>query len=166
MSSQFKEHLEKKGWHQKEITRAVKVVSRKKESKILRYTTLIVVLSVFLIGNIVAAFSLIPAFIALEGAFLYVVVVAVGLVVGLLFEIVTRSMGFLDAEHHLSISIFVPLLAFGSISFLIFQINEAILSLNIQGYHNPFLIGVVYAAAFMVPYIYYKFILEKHVYSG
>lgn len=166
MSSQLKEHLEKKGWDKKEITRAVNVVSRKKESKLLQYTTLIVVLSVFLMGNILAALSLLPAFIALKGSFLYVVVVAVGLVVGLLFEIVTRSMGFLYKDHHFSISIFVPLLAFASISFLVLQINETILTANIPGYQNPFLIALVYTFAFLVPYIHYKFILEKHVYSG
>ena len=88
--------LEKKGWRKKEIVRAVGIIRNAKQNKphdikFLEERIYWVLLAVIIAANFAISIALIPVLIALNGAFLYLVLMVLGIVFGLLFELVIRS---------------------------------------------------------------------------
>ena len=88
-----------------------------------------------------------------------------GIVFGILFELVIRSIEHLEKQHHQLLAILIPLIALAN-AFAISKISNNLgLTLGFANVHNPISIAAVYAASFVLPYIVYRFILKIEYYA-
>ena len=81
-----------------------------------------------------------------------------GLAFGLLFELLIRGVENLETKHHLFLGIIIPVIAV--INFIIVS-NNMKAFIGIENPQNPVIVGIVYAVAFMLPYISYQVFLKN-----
>ena len=161
--------LEKRGWNNKEIAKAVTIIQNAKihktrENLFLEKRVYWILLAVIIAGNFAISVALIPLLLALSGVILYFLIIVLGISFGLLFELVIRTVEHFEKKHHLILAVFIPLIALGS-AFLIANISNDIISkFNLKNTHEAALIGIVYALSFILPYILYRFLLKIEYY--
>ena len=161
--------LEKKGWRKKEIVRAVGIIRNAKQNKphdikFLEERIYWVLLAVIIAANFAISIALIPVLIALNGAFLYLVLMVLGIVFGLLFELVIRSIEHLEKKHHLLLAVLIPLIALAN-AFVISNVSNDLMStLSLANLHNSLAVALVYSVSFVLPYIVYRFVLKIEYY--
>jgi hypothetical protein len=160
--------LKEKRWEHKDITKTLDALKKAslQQRRHVHNATVITALLVMGIGNILAALVLVPLMLGLQGWFLYAMVMLLGIGMGMLFDTLTRSIESLETEHHLLFSLVMPFLALISVLFMAVFANDAASSFGIRNVHNPYTVAFLYAAAFLLPYAYAKFVLKKHYYSG
>lgn len=163
--------LEKRGWSKREIDEALGIIknakaSKTKEDLFLHKRIYWILLVIVATANFAISVALMPLLIALKGPVLYFVIIALGIVFGLLFELVIRSIEHLQHKHHLILAILIPLLA--AIDFLIITkiSNDLASKLNLNNIHSPLIVALAYALSFVMPYIVYRFVLKKGYYSS
>jgi len=164
------ERLEKRGWSAKEVDKAVGIISDAKQNKtkeniFLEKRIYCILLVLIAAANFAISVALIPILIALRGVLLYFAVIVLGIVFGLLFELVIRGIEHLEKHHHLFLAILIPLIALANVFFISRTSNDLIAMLGFKNMHNPSVIAVVYAASFVLPYIIYRFILKREYYA-
>lgn len=153
--------LKEKGWTQKEISKAIKIISTSEKNK----PKLIVVLDklvywfaliLAIIGNLIISVVLIPFLLVLNYMQLYFVITIIAFSFGLLFSLLLRDIEGLDKRHHIIAGIFIPCLALINIYVMVNLANylDKIFKLT-KVTHNPVLISIVYAVFFILPYIFY-----------
>lgn len=112
------------------------------------------VLFVLTIGNFFVSIILVPFMLVLEPAQIELIAVVLGIVVGALFSHLIWSIEHIEAVHHLVAAIFLPVVAVINV-FIMAEISNSFASrLGLAGHENPYLVSVLYAAAFLVPYGY------------
>jgi len=164
------ERLEKRGWGKREIKKAVGIIQNAKQNKpeetrFLDKRIYWILLVVVIATNYAISVALIPVLMILSGMPLYFIIVILGISFGLLFELVIRSIEHLEKKHHISLAILIPLAALVNI-FVISKIsNDMAEKLNLVNANNSFLIAVIYAASFVMPYILYRFVLKIEYYA-
>ncbi|MBI2134800.1 hypothetical protein HYU09_02335 [Candidatus Woesearchaeota archaeon] len=161
----IKKRLERKGWSKKEIIRASRIIEHAKANrhpriKILDKLVFWISLLIAIIGNFIISISLIPILLALNNLPLYLVLITLGISFGLLFELVIRTIEHLEAKHHIFLGIMVPITAVINVVIIVAFSNNLEKAINIQNPHNPLLVGVVYALAFILPYLVYQLFLK------
>ncbi|MBI2557909.1 hypothetical protein HYW20_01190 [Candidatus Woesearchaeota archaeon] len=162
--------LEKRGWGKKEIENAVGIIHNAKqlktpETRFLEKRIYWILLAVIIAANFAVSIGLFPVLIALKGTFLYFIIALLGIVFGLLFELVIRSIEHLEKKHHLVLAVFIPVIALANL-FVVNNISNSVIeSLNLENTHNSMIIAFVYAASFVLPYILYRFVLKIEYYS-
>ena len=115
-------------------------------------------------SNFAISVALIPVLMALKGAILYFILAVLGIVFGLLFELVIRGIEHLQKHHHLILAILIPLIALVNI-FVVARISNNLSStLSLRNLQNPIIIAIVYAVSFVLPYIFYRFVLKIEYY--
>lgn len=164
MPKSLQEKLSEKGWTKEEIEKATQILSSpdkkgrviftKKMNPILYWMTLIVAI----IGNMIISVILIPLLIAIESAVaLYSIIALLGLAFGFLFNVLLIDIEQIDPKHHVIAGIFIPVIALINI-FIVVNItniiDQAIFGTQIQ--QNAFIIGIIYVAAFIGPYLVTK----------
>src|SRR3989338_10246058 len=102
--------LEKKGWEKEEIAKAVEIIHNAKqlktpENKFLEKRVYWILLFVIIAANFAISVALMPVLVALRGMLLYFVIIILGLVFGLLFELVIRSIEHLEKRHHVFLAV-------------------------------------------------------------
>lgn len=162
--------LKKRGWGNKDILKAVEIIENAKkvktaESRFLEKRIYWILLLVLVAANFAVSVALIPAFIALKGAFLYSIIIVLGAVFGLLFELAIRSIEQLEKKHHLLLAFLIPMIAMGSIFAISNISNNLIKTLSLANTHSSVIISIVYAASFVLPYLIYRFALKREYYS-
>ena len=162
--------LEKRGWSKREITKAVKIIKKAKQNKPIDISFLEkriywILLVVVVAANFAISIALVPILIALRGIFLYLIIIMLGIIFGLLFELVIRSIEHLESKHHMFLSILIPLVALGNIFSISKISNDLAKTLNLTNIHNSAIIALVYAISFVLPYIVYRFILKIEYYA-
>ena len=161
--------LEKRGWSKKEIIKAVEIIKNAKKNtprdvKFLENRIYWILLVIIITANFAVSIALIPLLIALKGMLLYIVLVTLGIIFGLLFELVIRSMEHLEKKHHIFLAFLIPLAALANV-FIISNIsNNLIKVLNLANAHSSIIIASVYAASFVLPFFVYRFILKIEYY--
>jgi len=152
--------LKEKGWTQKEINKALRIIegSKKKKSKtILLFDKMVYWLALMLaiVGNIILSVVLIPFLLALENVYLYFVIIVIAFSFGLLFSILLKDIDGLDKRHHVIAGIFLPCLALINVYVMVNLANylDKVFK-TAAAPHSPLLISVVYVAFFIVPYIF------------
>ena len=166
----LKKRLEKRGWDKKEIEKAVGIIHNAKqlkttETRFLEKRIYWVLLVVIIAANFAISIALIPVLMALKGALLYFIIVLLGIVFGLLFELVIRSIEHLEKKHHLILAILITLFALTNF-FVVSRIsNNLMTTLNLTNIHTPIIIALVYAASFALPYVTYRFVLKIEYYA-
>ena len=163
------ERLEKRGWSKKEIIKAVNIIKKAKQNKpkdIIFFDKRIywILLVVIIAANFAISVALIPILMTLRGVLLYFIIIVLGLIFGLLFELVIRSIEHLEKEHHLFLAVIIPLIALANV-FIISKISNYLTrTLNLANSQNPIVIALIYAASFVLPYIVYRFVLKIEYY--
>lgn len=147
--------LQQKGWKDTEIRKAEAVLGRELRydvhfSKMVFWSAIIVIV----FANMVVAGVLIPFLIALNEWVLYGAVILLAGTVGFLYNFLITDIGHLERKHHLWAGILVPLLALGNIVVVVILSNRFIEDAKIQNVpHDPYIIGIVFAIAFILPYV-------------
>ncbi|MBL7055870.1 hypothetical protein ISS07_03085 [Candidatus Woesearchaeota archaeon] len=163
----IKKHLESKGWKKSEINKTIKIIEHAKANKhphikFLDKTVYWFSLFIAVIGNTVIALTLIPFLLVLNGFYLYLIIVFLGVSFGLLFELLIRTLENLEKKHHAVLSILIPVIAIINIFIITSYANNLEEVINLNNKQNPYLVGLTYAASFMLPYITYNFFLRKN----
>ena len=162
--------LEKRGWSNKEISRAVKIIqnakrNKTKENLFLEKRIYWILLMVIIVANFSISIALIPLLIAFKGILLYFLIIILGITFGLLFELVIRSIEHFERKHHIILAFLIPLIALMN-AFIISKMSNVVISqFGLGNFHEPFVIGLVYAASFVLPYIVYRFVLKIEYYA-
>jgi hypothetical protein len=108
------DRLEKRGWERKEIIKAVGIIRNAKQKKTHHFLSERVywfLLLIITVGNFAIMLGIIPALMVLRGWFLYFIIILLGLMFGLLFELVIRTIEHLERKHHLLLALFIPFVA-------------------------------------------------------
>lgn len=168
--SKLTERLEKKGWSKKDIGRASEIIHNAKqlktpETRFLEKRVYWVLLFVIIAGNFAVSVALVPALLVLKGVFLYIIIIILGIVFGLLFEIVIRGIEHLEKGHHMLLSILIPATALANFFVVSNMSNNLARELSLATVHNSLVIAAAYSASLALPYIIYRFVLKIEYYS-
>jgi hypothetical protein len=154
----LREKLEEKGWAPEDIDKAVDVFEGDKEKRsgiITKLDRIVywVAMLVAIAGNFIISIILIPFLIGITNKIaLGIILFAIALTFGFLFNVLLKDIEEIDYEHHLIAGIFIPSLALINI-FVITNVSNHFISLfNLQSSHNPLIIGVIYIIGFVTPY--------------
>ena len=163
--------LEKRGWDQKDISKAVGIIQNAKQNKtkenlFLEKRVYWIMLVLIITANFAIAVALMPILVALRGFALYFILIILGIVFGLLFELVIRGMEHLEQRHHLALAIIIPGAAISNMFLITGISNKLSPAFGTRNFHEPALVGLIYAASFVLPYIIYRFVLKRGYYSG
>ncbi|MBI2655465.1 hypothetical protein HYX06_03515 [Candidatus Woesearchaeota archaeon] len=166
----LKKRLEKRGWKNHEIEKAVGIIARAKQNKtkenlFLGKRVFWILLIVLIASNFAVSVAMVPLLMALKGAGLYFVIIVLGLVFGFVFELVIRTIEHLEYRHHLFLAVFIPLTALINAFIISGLSNDMAAGLGMQNPHSPLAVGIVYAASFVLPYLVYRFILKMEYYA-
>ena len=162
----IRENLRKKGWTKREIDKTLKIIREAKKNKhpaikFLDKTIYWISLIVAIIGNFIIAVVLIPFLLTLNSFQLYLIIVTIGMAFGLLFELLIRSITHLKTGHHLFFGFLMPVVAVVNI-FIITNIADYFEKVFlIKNVHNPLVVAIVYAVAFILPYAIYHLFLKE-----
>lgn len=162
--------LEKRGWKKREIIKTVDIIKNAKKNKpkdavFIEKRIYWILLVMIIAANFAISIALLPVLIALRGFILYFVLVALGIAFGFLFELVIRSIENLEDKHHFLLAILIPLTALANVLFISRISNNLIKTLSLTNFHNSVIIAAVYAVAFVLPYIVYRFVLKIEYYA-
>ena len=161
--------LQKKGWTPKEISHAISIIreERKKKDVANKFIDKIywVLLLVIIAANFALSLALVPILMFLNGFILFAIIILVGTVFGLLFELIIRSIEHLDSHHHFVLALLIPLIALANSLVMSNYSNRLMESLDIHNTHNLILVSFVYAISFVLPYFIFRFVLRIEYYS-
>ena len=147
--------LLKKGWNDKEIRKAEAILKKEEKidvffSKLVFWTVLIVIL----FANILVSLILVPFLIVFTPLILYLVIIILAGAIGFLYNFLINDIQHLERRHHALASIIIPLIALINMLLVVVISNKFITKLQINvSEHNPWLIAIVFAAAFIFPYV-------------
>lgn len=150
-----KARWQQKGWDDTEIKKAEAALERNLRydvhfSRIVFWSAIIVIV----FANMIVAGVLIPFLIALNEWVLYGAVILLAGTVGFLYNFLITDIGHLQRKHHVWAGILVPLLALGNIVVVVILSNKFIADAKIPNVsHDPYVIAVVFAVAFILPYV-------------
>lgn len=162
--------LENKGWGAKEIEKALGIIDTAKkvktaEARFLEKRVYFILLLIIIAANFAISVALIPVLIALQGFYLYLIISILGIAFGLLFELVIRSIEHLGKRHHFALALFIPAVAMINAIAISRMSNRFIQTFGINNHHEPALVGIVYSASFVLPFLIYRFALKTEYYS-
>ena len=162
--------LEKRGWKKHEIDKAVRIINNAKENKLSENSFLEkriywILLFVIIAANFAISIALVPVLMVLNGFKLYLVIVVLGVVFGLLFELVIRSIEHLETKHHVALAIMIPAIALINILVVARISNRLIQQLGLNNLHSALFVGLVYAFSFVIPYRMYRFVWKIEYYG-
>ncbi len=151
-----KRELLQKGWTEKEIREAEASLERAEKqdvhfSKIVFWSALIVII----FGNVVLSLILIPFLIVFNQYILYSITILLAGALGFLYNLLIMDIGHLQRKHHVLASIIIPVLAITNMVIVVFVSNNFIKELTLTNpTHNPLIVGIVFAVAFILPYVF------------
>ena len=164
MPKTLREKLLERGWTEEEIKKtldmlyseekAEKHIEYRKQTNLVIYWTTILVLT---IANFLVSVVLIPFLLVLKPYQLEIVVAILGLVLGLLFNLIIRDIEHIEAKHHLIAAVFIPAVALINVFVMVTIANNFATRLNLQMHENPVFISLIYIATFLIPYTYSQF---------
>lgn len=155
MKLKKREELLAKGWQEQEVKKAEEILEREEKhdvffSKIVFWSAMVVII----FANLLVSLLLIPFLIALNRFFLHAIVVVLAATVGFLYNFLITDIGHLEKKHHIWAGILVPILALANMVVMVIVSNKFIERLEIPiEQHNPLLTAVIFAVAFILPYI-------------
>ncbi len=162
--------LEKSGWGRNDINKAVNIMQNAKQNKtrdIISFDKNVywILLAIIVVANFAISIALVPVLVTLGGIFLYFIMILLGLVFGLLFELVIRSIEHLEKRHHLILVFLIPLVALINMFIVARMSNSLKITMSLKNANEPIILSIFYAAAFVMPYIIYRFVLKIEYYA-
>jgi hypothetical protein len=169
MPKTLRERLVEKGWAEDEIKKTESMVYgegkqekhigfKEEMNKIVYWTTLLVLT----IANFLISLVLIPFLLVMKPYQLGIIVGLLGFMFGLMFNLIVRDIEHIETKHHVAAAVFIPTLALINMFVMVSISNNLSTRLSLQIHENPWLISVIYVAAFLVPYIYSELIEAKN----
>lgn len=143
--------LREKGWTSREIDRANQLLHEIRPHdvhffKIVLWSALIVIV----FGNLLVSVILVPFLGFTTSWILFLLVIILGGMIGFLYNFLITDIGILGKKHHIMAGILVPLLALVNMILMVF-LSHSLAPTGIE--HNPFIVGGVFAIAFILPYL-------------
>ncbi len=155
MKAKKRLELKEKGWSGEEIRKAEAALE--KTGKDEAHFSLIVfwsALVVIIFANLVVSLVMIPFLIVLNQIVLYALIVILAGTIGFLYNFLITDIGYLKRKHHLWAGIIIPLLALANVAVMVLVSNRLITDLQVNNPpHNAWLAAVIFAAAFILPYV-------------
>lgn len=159
--TELRERLEKKGWSTDEIERAVRIIDdaenkkkyvvfKESANRILYWMALLVLTVLNFIISILLALFLV----AMKGFGLYVIVAALGLVFGLMFNLLLLDLEHLEKKHHMFATIFIPLVSIATLFIAVNISNSVSETIGAGIHHYPITVSSVYVLFFILPYLF------------
>lgn len=145
----------KKGWAEEEIKKAEAILEKTELhdiffSKITFWSALVVII----FANLLVSLVLIPFLIVLSKWVLYFTVIVLAGIIGLLYNLLITDISHLERKHHFLAGIIIPVLTLINMIAMVLISNKFIADLKLQvSPHDPWLIGLVFALAFIAPYL-------------
>lgn len=164
------DRLEKRGWSRKDIIKTVEIIKNAKKSKskdiiFIEKRIFWILLALIIAANFAVSIAVIPILIALKGMILYSALIILGVVFGMLFELVIRSIEHLEKKHHVFLAFLIPMAALANVFVIAKVSNSLSRTLNLTNVQDSMIIAIVYAASFVLPYIVYRFVLKIEYYA-
>lgn len=150
-----KEELLKKGWAEEEIKKAEDILEKSELhdiffSKITFWSALVVII----FANLIVSLVLIPFLTVLNKWLLYFTIVILAGSIGFLYNFLIIDIGHLEKKHHFLAGIIIPIIALINIVAMALVSNNLIVDLKLKNSpHNPLVLGLVFALAFIAPYL-------------
>ena len=159
MVETFKEKLISRGWAEEEAEKAHNIIhSEEKRLKHIKYNVSMsfvvywTVLLVLTLANFVVSILLIPFLLILKPVLLELIVATLGLIFGLLFNLVIRDIEHVEIKHHLMAAVFIPAVAIINIFVVVSVANSIAERIKIPLEQNPVFTSVIYVVMFLLPY--------------
>src|SRR3989344_6224525 len=152
--------LREKGWSEEEVMKALELIHAedKKEKHIhmkksMNITLYWMVLLILTLANFFISIVMIPFLLVLETFQVMIILGAVGIVFGLVFNHLIRDIEHVETKHNVAAAIFIPSLAIINIFVVVTVANAMAERLRFDAWENPVLIAAIYALAFVLPYL-------------
>ena len=154
----LQERLVEKGWPTSDIRDTLRIIDNAQQKKtagirFLDKSVYWVVLLVAIIGNLIISIVLIPFFLVLKEYLLYLIIITLGITFGLFFNLLINNIEGLSKTHHVIVGLFIPVFALVNMFYITGTANYLQTLIQIDNIQQPWLIGVVYALAFISPYL-------------
>ncbi len=160
------ESLRKKGWSERDIKKAVGILSEKRNVFLTdRFAPYIYwsALLVTIVGNFFISVALLPFFLYLSDMAMFFVVALLAIAFGSLFNILLKDIEMTDPKHHVIVGIFLPIFILINM-YIMVDVARHIVRSSAEAaaaLQSPLLIAIVYAAAFTVPIIMGRLATKK-----
>ncbi len=144
--------LRQKGWSTGEIMRAEEIIAHATRqnmtlSKVLFWSALIIII----IANAAITAVFIPFLILFPSTILYSLLFFIGLLMGLVYNFLLNDMAHIQTKHHVLSFLLIPALAIVNVFFITLALTKWYPTL--QSDYSPIVVGSIFAAAFLVPYL-------------
>ena len=152
--------LSTKGWSKEEIAKIKKILKKaKKHPKIVMLDKSVYWIALFLIilGNITFSIFLIPILVTFSNVSMYLIILVLAISFGIIMSIIVRDIENLENYHHIAAFIIIIIAGLISFSIIVKVANNNPVAEALSISHNPYLIGVIYLAGFIIPYSYFVF---------
>ena len=156
----LRKRLKEKGWADYEIEATVEMIERAPENKsrfvrILDDVIYWFVMILAIAGNFALSVVLIPFLIGVRGHYVYGILLLFGIVFGSLFNFLVQEIEVIEPGQHILGWLFIPVIALVNV-YIIASLTNTFLEVSkfAENMHSPLLAGVIYAFAFMIPYMY------------
>jgi len=147
--------LKAKGWEEREIRRAEQILNRSEAhdvffSRLVFWTALIVII----FANLMVSLILIPVLTFFNSMALFTIMIVLAMCVGFLYNFLIMDVKHLQRKHHLVAGMLLPVIALGNLAVVVYFTNRMIEKSTLTTIeHNPWVIGIVFAVAFILPSI-------------
>lgn len=159
MPDTLKEKLMGRGWAEEEAERTMQLIhSEEKKLKHIEYKISMnfivywTVLLVLTLANFVISIILVPFLLILKPFLVELIVAFLGIIFGLLFNLVIRDIEHIETKHHLAAAVFIPAIAIINIFVVVSIANSIAERIRIPLQQNPVFVSVVYVFMFLLPY--------------
>jgi len=150
--------LRDKGWEDAEIEKTMRIMGTvtpeqagaEQKSQQVVYWMILMDLG---IGNLLISFGLIPFLMALNPSFVLGIMIVIGFVMGLFFNMLVWDLEHVKTEHHLAAMFFIPGTAILNIAIIVIVSNAMASFMKTAVPKNPYLLSGTYVAAFILPYV-------------
>ena len=151
------EKLKEKGWEEHEIEHARGVLERAEQEKHprmkqLEHMTFIILLVIVIFGAIASTWLMEPLLIAMNTTQAYVTTLILGGLFGTLASILMRDIEHTQQHHHLILASVVPVSAIVASIIIVNKVNEITETIEVATQHNPYVLGVLFTIATLIPY--------------
>tara|TARA_Y100000294_G_C8540219_1_gene330848 strand:- start:27 stop:566 length:540 start_codon:yes stop_codon:yes gene_type:complete len=122
----------------------------KQQANMVTYWTGLVVITTC---NLFAGMFLIPFLLILPQWPMYLLVVSIALIFGLLFNFIIRDID-VERHHHILAITFIPIITIINLFLMTAVANKLDIVLNLNVEHSPYVISLLYAIVFLLPYAF------------
>ena len=160
-----RKNLRLKGWSEEDIENAIEILETAEKKKhpatfFLDKMMFIVALLLVVMANIFISVRIIPLLVTLNDTYISFILILIGFIFGALFALLIHDIERLSFGHHLIAALVMPITAVITMV-LIVQVTNGLSVIEGFQYHNPWLLGSIYAIAFLIPFVIYLVGMRK-----